>query len=81
MSVSLLYASPPRAGTRRRQKKNKRANHATLGKTQSPVAIQLRQALALFCVPEDDLVVIGAARENPAVERPGDCVDTIAASF
>jgi hypothetical protein len=71
----------PRVRGRGVGKKNERAKHATLGKTQSPVAIQLRQALALFCVPEDDLHVIAAARENPAVERPGDCVDTIAAIF
>jgi hypothetical protein len=32
----------------------------------SPVAIQLRQALALFCVPEDDPPVLASARENVA---------------
>ena len=50
---------------------------------QTPVALQLRQALALFCVPEDDPSVIAAACENLmlAVERPGDCPDPIAAIF
>jgi len=33
---------------------------------QSPVAIQLRQALALFGVPEDDPPVLASARENVA---------------
>ena len=45
------------------------------------MALQLRQALALVWVPQDDLAVIPAARENLAVERKGDRVDTIAAIF
>ena len=36
------------------------------------VALQVRQALALFWVPQDDPAVIPAARENLAVERKGD---------
>jgi hypothetical protein len=47
---------------------------------QSPVAIQLHQALALLGVPEDDLPVIPAAGDN-AVARDGDCPDSIAAIF
>ena len=45
------------------------------------MAIQLRQALALLWVPQDDLRVIPAARKNLAVGRPGDCPDKIAAIF
>ena len=45
------------------------------------MARQLRQALALFWVPQDDLLVIPAARNNLAVGRPGDCLDPIAAIF
>ncbi len=44
------------------------------------MALQLRQALALVWVPQDD-PVIPAARENLAVERKGDRPDTIAAIF
>jgi hypothetical protein len=58
-----------------------RAKYATLGQMQSPVAIQLRQALALFCVPEDDPAVSAAACENLAVPRPGHCNDITAAIF
>ena len=35
------------------------------------VALQLHQTLALFCVPEDDPLVIAAAREKVAVASPG----------
>ncbi len=45
------------------------------------MALQLRQALALLWVPQDDLRVIPAARKNLAVGRPGDCPDKIAAIF
>jgi hypothetical protein len=45
------------------------------------VALQLRQALALVWVPQDDLAVIPAARENLAVERKGDRVDRSAVIF
>ena len=45
------------------------------------MALQLRQALALCWVPQDDLPVIPAARKNLAVGRPGDCPDIIAAIF
>ncbi len=45
------------------------------------MALQLRQELALFWVPQDDLLVIPAARKNLAVGRPGNCIDTIAAIF
>ncbi len=45
------------------------------------MAIQLRQALALFGVPQDDLPVFPAARENLAVGRPGEGVDLTAAIF
>ncbi len=46
------------------------------------MALERLQALALFWVPQNDLVVTPAARENLAVERKVDCVDdTIAAIF
>jgi len=45
------------------------------------VALQIRQALALFWVPQDDPAVIPAARENLAVERKGDRPDNIAVAF
>ena len=45
------------------------------------MALQLRQELALFWVPQDDLAVTPAARKNLAVGRPGDCPDQIAAIF
>ena len=48
---------------------------------QSPVALQLRQSLALFGVPEDDHRVIPAACQQLAVERPGDCQDLTPAIF
>ena len=45
------------------------------------MALQLRQALALCWVPQDDFPVIPAARKNLAVVRPGDCPDIEAAIF
>ena len=45
------------------------------------MALQLRQELALFWVPQDDLAVIPAARKHLAVGRPGECPDPIAAIF
>jgi hypothetical protein len=45
------------------------------------VALQLRQALPLVWVPQDDPPVIPAARENLAVGRNGDRPDPIAAIF
>ena len=45
------------------------------------VALERLQALALFWVPQDDLVVIPDARENLAVGRNGDRPDPIAAIF
>ena len=45
------------------------------------VALERLQALALFWVPQNDLVVIPAAREKPAVKTPGDRPDPIAAIF
>ena len=45
------------------------------------MALQLRQALALCWVPQDDLSVTPAARKKLAVERPGQCVDNTAAIF
>ena len=46
---------------------------------QSPVALERLQAIALFWVPQNDLVVGPAAREKLAVKTPGDAVDPIAA--
>ena len=43
------------------------------------MALQLRQALALCWVPQDDFPVIPAARKNLAVVRPGYCLDPTAA--
>jgi len=45
------------------------------------VTLERLQALALFWVPQNDLVVIPAAREKPAVKTPGDRPDPIAAIF
>jgi hypothetical protein len=45
------------------------------------VALQLRQALALFWVPQNDLLVTPAAREKLAVKTPGDRPDPTAAIF
>ena len=45
------------------------------------MALQLRQELALFWVPQDDLAVTPAARKNLAVGRPGDCPDPRTAIF
>ena len=45
------------------------------------MALERLQALALFWVPQNDVVVTPAARENLAVERKVDRVDTIAAIF
>ena len=74
----LLYASPP---LNLRLSPGEGGKHATLGKMQSPVAIQLHQSLALVWVPQNDLVVTPAARENLAVERKVDREDKIAAIF
>ena len=45
------------------------------------MALERLQALALVWVPQNDLVVTPAARENLAVERKVDREDTIAAIF
>jgi len=45
------------------------------------VALERLQALALVWVPQNDLVVTPAARENLAVKTPGDCQNQIAAIF
>ena len=45
------------------------------------MALERLQALALFWVPQNDLVVTPAARENLAVERKVDREDKIAAIF
>ena len=45
------------------------------------MALERLQALALFRVPQNDLVVTPAARENLAVERKVDLEDMIAAIF
>ena len=45
------------------------------------VALERLQALALFWVPQNDLVVSPAAREKLAVKTPGDRPDPIAAIF
>ena len=45
------------------------------------MALERLQALALIWVPQNDLVVTPAARENLAVERKVDRVDNIAAIF
>jgi hypothetical protein len=82
MSVSVATALRlSLLGERALAKKKVMDKHATLGKMQSPVALQLRQALAMFCVPEEDPLVIAAACEKLAVERPGHCPDVIAAIF
>ena len=43
------------------------------------MALERLQALALFWVPQNNLVVGPAAREKLAVKTPGDCQDRIAA--
>ena len=43
--------------------------------------LQLRQALVLFWIQQDDPAVVPAARENLAVKTPGDRPDPIAAIF
>ena len=45
------------------------------------MALERLQALALVWVPQNDLVVIPAARENLAVKTPGDGEDRGAAIF
>ena len=45
------------------------------------MALERLQALALVWVPQNDLVVTPAARENLAVKTPGDRPDQIAAIF
>ncbi len=45
------------------------------------MALERLQALALFWVPQNDLVVGPAAREKLAVKTPCDCFDVIAAIF
>ena len=45
------------------------------------MALERLQALALVWVPQNDLVVTPAARENLAVERKVDRADTTAAIF
>ena len=45
------------------------------------MALERLQALALVWVPQNDLVVIPAAREKLAVGRKGDRPDQIAAIF
>ena len=45
------------------------------------MALERLQALALVWVPQNDLVVTPAARENLAVERKGDRPDPITAIF
>ena len=45
------------------------------------MALERLQALALFWVPQNDVVVTPAARENLAVERKVDLEDMIAAIF
>ena len=40
------------------------------------MALERLQALALFWVPQNDLVVLPAAREKLAVETPCDCIET-----
>ena len=45
------------------------------------MALERLQALALFWVPQNDLVVTPAAREKLAVKTPGDGEDRIAAIF
>ncbi len=75
----MLYASAPVSGGD--QKKNlDRGKHATLGKMQSPVSLELLELLARSHIPQPDAVVvltiIPAARcEHGAVERETDVVD------
>ena len=45
------------------------------------MALERLHALALFGVPQNDLVVTPAAREKLAVKTPGDRQDPIAATF
>ena len=87
MSITVVYASPPlnlrlSPGERGETKKKKldRGKHATLGKMQSPVALELLELLARSHIPQPDAVVVWtktpAARcEHGAVERESDVVD------
>jgi hypothetical protein len=56
-----------------------------IGKQKKPILVEngleRLQALALFWVPQNDLVVTPAARENLTVGRKGDRPDPIAAIF
>ena len=75
------FAKKSRQG-RPKKKKLDRGKHATLGKMQSPVALELLELLARSHIPQPDAVVVvtktptPAARcEHGAVERESDVVD------
>ena len=56
-----------------------------IGKQKKPIllenGLERLQALALFWVPQDDPLVVPAARENLTVGRKGDRPDATAAIF
>ena len=77
MSITVVYASPP---LNLRLSPPEGGQHATLGKMQSPVALELLELLARSHSPQPDAVVVliltpAARSEHGAVERESDVVD------
>jgi len=73
----LLYASPP---LDLRLSPGEGGKDGTLGKMQSPVALELLELLARSHIPQPDAVVVlkitpAARSEHGAVERESDVVD------
>ena len=75
--VVVVYASPP---LNLRLSPGEGGQDATLGKMQSPVALELLELLARSHIPQPDAVVVftytpAARSEHGAVERESDVVD------
>ena len=75
----VVYASPP---LNLRLSPGEGGKDGTLGKMQSPVALELLELLARSHIPQPDAVVVLIARKTPAarsehgaVERESDVVD------
>ena len=77
--VVVVYASPP---LNLRLSPGERGRHATLGKMQSPVALELLELLATTNIPQADRLVIRRTDEKLVIRGAElDAIDAIAAIF
>jgi hypothetical protein len=79
VSITVVYASPP---LNLRLSPPERGRHATLGKIQSPVALELLELLATTNIPQADRLVIRRTDEKLVIRGAElDAIDAIAAIF